>query len=284
MLTRIAPLVILSITIISCQREVIDTSQRPDNDELLVKTITAFGTGSFDTTIITYEYNASNRLQKETFLFNYTTPSGIQRLPTGSEYTRDGAGRITRIKRTGRLVSDPLNEITGFSNVYYVDNSSTKVDYISDDNNSFKTVFIYDAAGKISKTETFQHYPLPGDPLRMVVYYTHQYDANGNLITRTQFSDNDYNGVFEQVISYTFEFDGRINPVDRSDDALFEDRWSSSSPENCVRQTNKYSSAIPEDGFTVQFQYRGDNKPETAIRNDFGGLLTGPSVTTYYYQ
>lgn len=285
MQTRVTALLILVLAFSACQREAHEISQRPNNEALLVKTVmvTESGSSAFDTTIITYDYNANDRLEKETFFFNYNTASGFQRLPIEREYTRDGAGRITRIKMTNRLVSNPINVITSFSNVFYVDNNSTRVAYISDDNNTFKTVFTYDSNGKIEKIETFQHFPLPTDPLKMVAYYTHQYDASGNLLSKTQFSDNDNNGVFEQVISYTFEYDAMINPFDRNDDALFEWRWSSFSPANCIKQTNNYNGT-PQDGFTLQFQYRSDKKPEKATRAEFGGLLIGSATTTYYYQ
>ncbi len=284
MSNRITSLLILILALNACQREPV--SQRPNNDALLVQTVAVAGSGGSpaDTTIITYGYDANNRLQNETFFFVYSTSSGIQRLPIGSEYTRDGANRINRIKRTNRLVADPFNVITSFSNVFYVDDTSTRVSYISDDNSSFKTVFTYNSNGRIEKTETFQQFPSPTGPLKMVVFYTHQYDASGNLLSRTQYSDSDNNGVFEQGISYTFEYDAMINPVDRSDDALFEWRWSSFSPANCIKQINNYGGTVPADGFTLQFQYRSDKKPEKATRTEFGGPLIGPGVTLYYYQ
>ena len=281
---RIISLLTLVLAMSACQRDVV--TQRPNNDELLVKTVmvTGSGTSPYDTTIISYDYDANNRLERETFFFVYMTSSGLQRLPVEREYARDGTNRITRIKSTNRLFANPLNVVTSFSNVIYVDNTSTRVAYVSDDNNSFKTVFTYNANGKISKTETFQHFPLPTDRLKLVAYYEHQYDASGNLLSKTQFSDNDNNGVFDQVISYVFEYDAMINPIDRNDDALFEWRWSNFSPANCTRQTNNYGALHAPDGFTMQFQYRSDKKPEKATRSEFGGLLVGSGVTMYYYQ
>ena len=281
---RILSLLTLVLTIGSCQRDIV--TQRPNNDELLVKTVMVTGsvTSAYDTTIITYDYNADDRLERETYFFVYMTSSGLQRLPVEREYTRDAANRIARIKSTHRLFANPLNVLTSFSNVTYVDNTSTNVAYISDDNNSFKTVFTYNANGKISKTETFQHFPLPTDPLKLVAYYQHQYDASGNLLSKTQFSDNDNNGVFEEMISYVFEYDAMINPIDRNDDALFDWRWSNFSPANCTKQTNNYGTLQAPDGFTMQFQYRSDKKPEKATRDEFGGPLIGSAVTLYYYQ
>ena len=284
MSARIATLVIFLFLLNSCQRE--NVPQRQNNEALLTKivNVTGTGTGPYDSTIITYEYDANTRLTKETFFFNYATSTGVQRLPLESEYTRDGGGRITRIRRTNRLVANPLNVITNFSNVYYVDNNSTKVAYIEHDNNTVKTVYTYNAAGKIEKTEVFQHYPQPTDPIKRIVYYVHQYDGAGNLLNRTQFSDNDNNGVFEQAISYAFEYDAKINPVNSHDDALFEWRWSLYSPNNCIKQTNTYGALNPPDGFTLAYQYRADNKPEKATRTEFGGVLTGSATTSYYYQ
>jgi len=284
--TRIAAFLIWLIVFSSCQRS--EVPQHPNNDPLLVKTVMITGAGSspspYDTSIVTYDYNANNRLEKETFHFVYVTSSGLQRLPIGREYIRDGTNRITRIKRTNRLVADPMNLISIFYNVFYVDNTSTKVSYISDDNNIEKTVFIYNASGTISKTEIFRHYPLPTDPFKLMGYYQHQYDATGNLLSKTFFADNDHNGVFEQNISYAFEYDSMINPVDRTDDALFDWRWSNFSPANCTKQTNNYGAAQTVDGFILQYQYRSDHKPEKATRTEFGGVLIGSATTSYYYQ
>jgi hypothetical protein len=284
MSARLITIVIFFFVLNSCQRE--DVPQRQNNEALLTKmvNVTGTGTGPYDSTIITYDYDANARLTKETFFFNFSTSSGVQRLPLEREYTRDGSGRITRIRSTSRPVANPLNVLTNFSDVYYVDNNSSKVAYLEHDNNIVKTVYTYNSAGKIEKTEVFQHYPQPTDPIRMTAYYLHQYDGAGNLLKRTQFSDNDNNGSFEQIISYAFEYDAKINPVNTNDDALFEWRWSMHSPNNCTKQTNTYSAINPPDGFNLVYQYRPDNKPEKATRTEFGGVLIGSAITIYYYQ
>jgi len=279
MLKNIIQAVLLAIILTSCQREVGIIDQRPTDDVLLIKTVSVSSPGN-DSLIITYEYDNSDRLSKETFYSKYAP--GAMMLPTTFEYNRDAMGRIIRVKRIGRSVMNPTVEIIGYENIIYINDTSTKVAYITDDNNSFKTFFTYNTVGKISKIETHQRYPLPSDPLQMVVYYTYQYDVLDNLIEKTQFSDWDNNGSFERAITYRFEYDGKINPVDRRDDALFEPRWYLVSNENCIRQSNDYADPLsPDDFVSEQFTYRSDGRPQTAFTTGTNGEHYS---RTYFYQ
>jgi len=269
----------LVIMFTSCQREVNTIGQRPTDDVLLVKIISVSAINN-DSLIITYDYDNTGRLGRET-IYSRPSPTGIM-LPAASEYTRDATGRITRVKRIARSATNPTVEVIGYENIIYINNTAAKVAYITDDNNSFKTFFTYNTAGKISKTETYQRYPMPSDPLRMVVYYTYQYDVLDNLIEKTQFSDWDNNGSFDRAITYRFEYDGKINPVDRRDDALFEPRWSLVSTENCIRQSNDYADPLsPDDFVTEQFTYRSDGRPQTAFTTGTNGEHY---TRTYFYQ
>jgi hypothetical protein len=279
MLRNIIQAVFLAIILTSCQREVSIIQQRPTGDVLLVKTISISPLNN-DSLIITYDYDSQERLAKETINSKYS-PTGPMLLAS-SEYIRDAIGRITRVKRIGRSVLNPTVDIISYMNVVYINDTSTKVDHITDDNSTFKTVFTYNTNGKISRIETQQHYPLPSDPLQMVVYFTHQYDALGNLLEKTQYSDWDNNGSFERAITYKFEYDGKVNPVDSNDDALCESRWSLISKENCIKQSNDYADPLSLDDFvTEQFTYRSDGRPQTAFTT---GTAGEHYVRTYFYQ
>ena len=156
MLKNILQAVLLAIILTSCQREVSIIQQRPTDDALLVKTISV-STLNNDSLIITYDYDNTRRLSKETFFSKFSTTGAM--LPTSSEFIRDAIGRIIRVKRIGRSVTNPTVEIVGFENIIYINDTSTKVAYITDDNNNFRTFFTYNSTGKISKTESHQRYP-----------------------------------------------------------------------------------------------------------------------------
>jgi len=83
----------LVIMFTSCQREVNTIGQRPTDDVLLVKIISVSAINN-DSLIITYDYDNTGRLGRET-IYSRPSPTGIM-LPAASEYTRDATGRITR--------------------------------------------------------------------------------------------------------------------------------------------------------------------------------------------
>ena len=280
MLKNILQAVFLAIILTSCQREV-SIIQRPADDPVLLVKIIAVSTPGNDSLVITYDYNNDRRLSKETFYIKYFTSSGSMVLPSWQEYTRDAPGRVTRITNVGRSVMNPTVEVVRYGDVFYINDTSTRVAYINYHNNDHKAVFTYNDAGQVSKTEDFQRFS-PGDPLRLVVYHLYLYDAAGNIIERKEFSDNDNNGTFESDVTYRFEYDGKVNPADRRDDAFFESRWSANSPENCIKQYNDYADPVSiDDNVSAQFTYRSDGRPQTAV---VSGNSIAQTVRTYFYQ
>lgn len=279
MLRNILQAVLLAIILTSCQREV-SIIQRVNNLPLLVKIISVTAPQN-DSAIITYDYDGDRRMMKETYYINYLTPAGNMVLPSWLEFTRDAPGRISRIKGVGRSVTNPMTELTSFTNVTYINDSSTRVAYLASDNNDNKTIYFYNNTGQIIKTETYQSFS-PTDPLHMVVYHLYQYDASGNLTERKEYTDQDNNGSFEFNIGYRMLYDGKLNPLYKLDDALFEGRWLDVSPGNFLTMyvDNPHPPSIA-DTVGQQFTYRSDGRPQTAL---VSGNSIQPSSRTFFYQ
>jgi len=279
MLKNIIQAVLLTIILTSCQREV-SIIQRTNDEPLLVKIVTVTAPQN-DSTIVTYDYDNDRRMVKETYYHRYVTPSGTVMLPSWLEFTRDASGRIIRIKGVGRSVMNPTVEITNFGTVYYVNDTSSKVAYLTNDHNDNKTMFQYNSAGQVVRTEDYQRLPATA-PLRMVVYHLYQYDGADNMIERKEYTDQDNDGSFEFNIGARLQYDGKINPSYRVDDALFEDRWLDVSPANFLKMfvDNPHPLSI-QDTVSNQFTYRSDGRPQTAI---VSGNSIPQSFRTYFYQ
>ena len=277
MLKNILQAVFLAIILTSCQREV-SIIQRMNNDPLLEKIITVTSPQN-DSSIITYEYDNSDRLIKETYYNRYPTTNAL--LPSWQEYTRDSNGRIVHIRGVGRSFMNPAVEIASSATVFYVNDTSTRVVSIINDGNGNKTSFIYNNSGQIIKTEDHQRLQ-PTDPLRLVVYHLYQYDAVGNITEMKEFTDQDNNGSFEFNIGAHMQYDGKVNPMFKRDGALFETWPANVSPGNCIKMfvDNPHPLSI-QDTVLQQFTYRPDARPQTVL---VSGNSIQQSFRTYFYR
>ena len=278
MLRNIIQAVFLAIILTSCQREV-SIIQRVNDDPLLVKIISVSASQN-DSTIVTYEYDSDQRLIRQTH-YNRYPATGPVMLPSWQEFTRDALGRVTQIKGVGRSVMNPTVEITSTYTVYYINDTSTRVDYISNDNNDHRKEYQYNNAGQIVRTEDYQRLPSTA-PLRMVVYHLFQYDAAGNIIEMKEFTDHDNNGSFDYNIGANFEYDGKINPQYHRRDDVFFQAWGGPAPQNSVKMfvNNPHPLSI-QDTVSTQFTYRSDDRPQTAT---VSGNSISQSFRTYFYQ
>jgi hypothetical protein len=158
--------------------------------------------------------------------------------------------------------------------VQYEDASSTKVVSLGDGN----TMFEYDANGRVAKTMTYLPSP-PGLP-KLGVYHIYNYDAVGNMIRREEYTDHDNDGSFELNITYSFEYDGYLNPFQPGDDALIEWTWTRSSPANVLKQKNDVADPQGiDDENVIIYEYGNDNKPKTAL---FIGNGSNSRIHYYY--
>lgn len=276
MLRNIIQAVFLAIILTSCQREV-SIIQRLSTDPLLVKIITV--SPQNDSSIITYDYDNNDRLIKTTY-YNRYPGFGSTMLASWQQYNRDAIGRIKTITGVGRSVMNPTVQIPSSASVYYVNDTSTRVDHIVNDNNNYKTVFTYNNSGQVIKTEDYQKLQSTG-PLQLVVYHLYQYDAGNNLTERKEFTDIDNNGSFEWNFTYKLQYDGKVNPMYKTDDVLLEGVWLDVSPENCSKMITDNPYPTIKDTVVQQFTYRSDGRPQTV---SVSGNSIQQLFRTYFYK
>jgi YD repeat-containing protein len=271
-----------SLLLFSCLKEFSLENQQLQNPDtllatgLLEKMISVTQPGNTDSLIQEFRYDDAGRLVRENTTAKYLDGSGsLITRRSQALYERDANHRIFRITRIG-VFSDLSNNIdTLIENVIYEGAGSSRIVSLGDSN----TVFEYDANNRVVKTMTYQRFPTPADPLKLVVFHQYSYDAVGNMTKREEFNDQDNNGSFELGITYSFEYDGHINPFHPTDDALIEWTWTRISPANVLKQKNDVADpqGIDDENVTV-YEYGSDNKPRAAL---FVG--NGLNIRIHYY-
>ena len=260
-------LVLLTVFALSCQKELATADTDGPADEipgLLKKMVSYTLPDSTNTIVEDFIYDGSGRLMGKAFDF------GVFRGHTN--FYRDANGRIKRMA----FASSQNNWDTVFTDVIYENATSTRVSYLSDSS----AVFFYDANNRVSRTDTYQAYPNPGNALKLVVYHLYSYDASGNTTKREEYVDRDGNGSFKLNFTYRLEYDNNINPLHPLDDALIEWQFLARSPNNLTKQMNDPAdpSGTDDENITI-YEYGSDQKPQAALF--MGG--DGRKVRTKYY-
>jgi len=270
---KILPFILLygAIYFTACQREIsLPESSKGAGDSLtanlLVRSVSLWSDGTTpaaDSIVTEYTYNDSGRL--------------IKKEVTGQHpihYRRDAQQRVTGI--TNVLPGGD----TAYTKVFYVSDSSMQVAYLLHGLFSSATpldsmAYTY-TGGRVSSIYMYTYNS------GMAVFGGYQqwtFDAQGNAIQLKQYaSDSTLN------MSYTFEYDNKVNPMYAADDARLPAEWGyTSSPNNIVKQNNEYSGGMPGDYVTYTYVYGSNNVPLT-------GKHAGPAIGSnvealrFYYQ
>ena len=186
------------------------------------------------------------------------------------DYIRDGQNRIIEIHASG------FNDST-VTNVYYSNQNEVAYTILHHVNNSSqKDSIVYEYVnGKVSRINVFS----PSTSAQASYYNTYEF-SNSNI---TKVSSYNLQGAnYEEGLSYTFEYDNKINPFFSNDDANLLYNWNTASKNNIVKQTNHYGNyGIPDDYVTSEYVYGANNKPVST-------KWYGPSIQTmegyYFYK
>jgi len=255
----------------SCQREV----SQPEvsngmgdslTGNLLVRSVSLWSDGTTpaaDSIVTEYTYNDSGRLVKKEVTGQHPI-----------HYRRDAQQRITGI--TAVLPGGD----TAYTKVFYTGATSTQVAYLLHGKFSAATpldsiVYTY-AGGHVSNTYLYIY---SSGTVQFSGFQKWQFDAQGNVTQSRQYtSDSTFN------IGYTFEYDGKANPLYSADDARLQDEWGyTCSPNNIIKQNNEYSGGMPGDYVTYTYLYNSNNAPVT-------GQHIGPAIGSqtealrFYYR
>lgn len=260
-------LAIAAFIFYSCQKDLSTSQERPlgGRPGLLQKTVTFNYPDSTNTIVETYNYDDNGRLISGAYDF------GVFRGYT--HYYRDAAGRIIKIA----AVNSTGSQDTVFTFVNYTNATSDRVTFLSDSS----AVFFYSADGKVIRTNTYKHFPLSTDPMKLVIYHLYSYDARGNLSKREEYTDRDNNGSFELNFTYFLEYDDKVNPFYPLDDVTIENHFLFRSPNNLIKQKNDPVDPLGTDDENISvYDYRADKKPNSALFMAGDGRKT---KTLYYY-
>jgi hypothetical protein len=276
-----------------CQREV---AFELSDEELLVKRIdesTEPGVPGKATTITDYEYNSDKKLIRSVYTSTY---ENITR-SSDARYTRDNNGRIIIIETRWQRLKDGVPYATPegpafdttFGSVIYRDASSRKISYTKHVNRSGdKTamdsiVYEYDSNDHVKKT-TGYYLPMavhqPGEPLIPFGYTDWVFNATGSLTQQEVYGGD---APFTMQIRYRFEYDDKVNPLYRNEDA-FLDQWFDISPNNVVKQTVYISANGENYDNTATYQYRVDNRPSSVAYFSPPTVVSANRQSTFYYK
>lgn len=238
------------------------------NKGLLKKQVLKYLPENFENMFFEYIYDSAGRLSQRYYLAKIKNANGsITTKIDTVNYHRDVLGRLVRI---GDL-TDSVYIIVKY------DGQTNRVTEANDNLDSYSTQFEYDANGHIKRLNFFMRTPTPSDPKRKVGYHDHVYDAQGNLIEKIFYQDDNLTGNFSSPIRFKFEYDNKINPRFPVDDVLFPETWSLSSPNNNTRQINIYTDPSMNMD-TIKYNYIYDNKDRPVKSNK-----NGDTETAYFY-
>jgi len=263
---KLIPVLLLAtIAFYSCIKEYPAGPEGPlgaDSTGLLKKMVTISWPDSQYRTIQEFAYNINGSLLAQSHTAGSRSSVWV--------YKRDPQGRI----RTITAANSQNNWDSTHIHVYYVNNSSSQVAYLSDSS----AVFQYNTAGKISRTDGYMR--MAGGSMKRVVYHLYTYDGSGNMTKREEYTDQDDDGVFTINFTYRLEYDTKVNPQYPIDDALINDFFLTFSPNNVVKQMNDPANPnAPNDENISVYDFRPDNKPHTL----FFSAGDGRQTRTYYY-
>jgi hypothetical protein len=291
-------LIIVSVLVISCQREVDGgiASQRGGDSSLLIRRVdegTEPGRVEKYTSTTDYQYD----IEKKLIRVEWNFVNGTRTWKDVTKYIRDSKGRVETIENISKQFDNGVPYVsperfldTFVTHYVYQDESSNKLLYskrvyrVGEKTAKDSIVFEYDTDSNVKKT--LEYYlglaiHLPEDTLPLKSFSTYAHDAAGNL-TENALYIIESNGSFTLNIRYRFEYDDKINPLYMKGDVYLY-YWGQYAPHNVVKQNVYLPGSSPEvyDN-TSSYQYRSDNKPASVAY--YSPVVAGTSEATFYYK
>ncbi len=279
-LTRII-LLVVSLALIglsACQKE-IDWGTGNLTNQLLVKVVAKSGTA--DSTVTTYTYDAQRRLIREVVI----AVTGGNSLQTEFLINRNSTGVITSsVLKSPDLAATGIDSLVtryNYSNNRYTSGAFT----LSLQGITFtdSTLYTYDANERIISDQhllksTLLPLPIPIPILKNV--YTYSADGK-NLTKQEQSAPSTPGGPLSPVSNQTYTHDAKVNPLILLNEAIILNRADWYNANNVL--TNQFAStANPTQNFTVDntYRYNASNKPDSLFSLQGGQLTT----SKFFYQ
>ena len=256
-----------SLIISSCQREISEDIPGSSNNNscsgtLLTKLISK---GKNDSTITEFEYDAKQRLIKESNMNFHPLNSGINDMLI----SRDANGVITRVKTVGH--SQQGSDSTDAKVFYdytnrrytYIVEQITFSGYITTDS----VVFLYDAAGKLTGQHVYVHHFEPGPYYLLDAKYEYTYDNTGNVSKFTVYSRDQTTNLIELEVTYEYTYDKKKRALqfDPVDEVIIFGTVTSSSQNVISVKVTDVKFPVYTGTYSEQFTYNSCDKPTTML-------------------
>lgn len=271
--------VVASLIFVGCQKE-IDWGTR-SADQLLVKIVAKSGTS--DSTITVYSYNAQRKLIKE------QVNSSVAGMSSQVELiiNRDASGVITSsVQKSPDLLMAGIDSLVIRYN-YNNNRYTSGVFSLNLMGISFtdSTLYTYDANGRIIGDQhllTSSLLPLPIPIPIPILKNVYTYSADGkNLIKQEQSAPSTPGGPLTPVSEQTYTYDTQINPLIFLNEAIILNRtgWFNANNVLVSQLTNTLDPTLNQT-FDNTYRYNTSNKPDSLFSIQAGQLTT----SKFYYQ
>jgi hypothetical protein len=245
---------------------------------LLVKTVSKTGS---DSVVTVYTYNSNKKLINEK---RVGMSAGIDE---GNEYRyyRNASGIITRyVQINAVLATSGIDSVTTI--VHYNASSSRYTSTVQEISLSGfsvldSSVFVYDANGKVIRSDLYQSIPLSGSGYDLTEKLKYTYAANGNI---SQYDIYDASsGTDDLIATVKYTFDTKTNPLILNGEAfaIGHPDWVSV---NNGTNVEIIDITDPSNNQTIIFTYtyNNANRPVTAVSTQNPGAIV--RNYTFYYQ
>jgi|GEM_PF-435541 len=234
-----------------------------DPNGLLIKSVSK---GATDSTVTEYSYDAAKKLIN---MKVYGTPVGGMSINTNTTYVRDASAIITKIiqKSEFMLASGVDSSVSVIHYDAVNKRYSSRIGEIS--LGGFlsyhdSTIYVYDAAGKVSQTLTYQEDYITGKyspSMRSDYTYT-----GTNVTTMKMYNYDMAINSYALMVTYTFGYDAKVSPMKLGIDAPLILEAGTEGTNNIV--STVATSSTPAANFTIGFvfTYNSANKPATAVQ------------------
>ena len=284
---------VIAIILFSCQKEVDFLNGSGGGGggggttgNRLVKAVSKSGT---DSVVTTYTYNVAGKLVNE----KSVGMSGTFDAGNELRYYRNASGILTRFVQI-----NPNFVVAGIdsavTNVYYNAGTSRYTASVFT-LNAFgftitdSTVLVYDASGKVIRTDEYQNIPLVTMGYELVAKTNYTYDASGGISQMDQYSHDAATSADDLEATYKYTYDTKTNAFDavsmlsQKNEAMVTDHIDWISTHN-ISKFDFIDMATPSNNFVFDFvyTYNSNNKPTTvtATQTPGGAVQTG----TFTYQ
>ncbi|MFM7672075.1 MAG: hypothetical protein ACKO6Q_05720 [Bacteroidota bacterium] len=270
---------LVSLFVVACQKEIDWGTGGSATNQLLVKTISK--TGSTDSTVTTFTYNAQRKLIRE---ISAVTTAG-NTVQTEFILNRNASGVIvSSVLKSPDLAAAGIDSILTRYN-YNGTQYTSGVFSLNVMGLSFtdSAIYTYDANGRIISDQHLLKSSLLPLPIPIpVLKNIYTYSADGkNLLKQEQSAPSTIGGPLSPVSSQTYTHDAKVNPLILLNEAIILSRTDWFNANNVL--TNQFASATdPTQNFTIDntYRYNTANKPDSLFSIQAGQLTT----SKFFYQ